>query len=113
MQPHKKMDPSQVIENYESLSTLTAQMREVAERGEWEQLIGCEHQRSALVSAMRPLDAEAVLDEAARQRKMELIAGILAVDAEIREHIQVWMSQLQQTMQSNRQERLLLKAYGP
>lgn len=106
------MVPSQVIKNYESLSTLTAQMREAAELGEWDQLIGCEHQRSELVSVMRPVDAEVVLDEASRQRKMELIAGIMAVDAEIREHIQVWMSQLQQTMQSNRQERLLLKAYG-
>lgn len=106
------MNPSQVIANYESLSALTGQMREAAMRDEWDRLINIEHQCSELVATMKPLDAEAVLDEAARQHKNQLINKILADDAEIRDRTQAWMSQLQLSMQSNRQEQRLLHAYG-
>lgn len=106
------MDPSQVIANYELLSTLTGQMREAAEHGKWDELISIEHRCSTLVEAMKPVDAETTLDEAARQRKIELITKILADDAQIRNRTQIWMSRLQLDMQSNRQEQLLLHAYG-
>ena len=87
-------------------------MCEAAERGEWDSLIGIEQQCSSLVAAMKPVDAEVTLDEAARQRKLELISKILADDGEIRNLTQIWMRQLQLDMQSNRQEQLLLHAYG-
>jgi flagellar protein FliT len=106
------MNSSQVIAGYESLSALTGQMREAAVRGEWDQLISIEHQCSELVATMRPVDAEVKLDKAARQRKIQLINKILADDADIRNHTQAWMGQLQLSMQSNRQEQRLLHAYG-
>ena len=106
------MNSAQVIAAYESLLALTWQMREVAVRGEWDQLIGIEHQCSGLVAAIKPLEAGVMLDAAARQHKNHLINKILADDAEIRNRAQVWMSQLQLSMQSNRQEQRLLHAYG-
>jgi flagellar protein FliT len=106
------MNSSQVIANYESLSALTGQMREAARRDEWDYLINIEHQCSELVATMKPFDAEVILDEAARQHKNQLINKILVDDAEIRNRVQVWMSQLQLSMQSNRQEQRLLHAYG-
>ncbi len=106
------MDSAQVIANYEFLSALTAQMREAAEQGEWDRLVSIEHQCSELVAAMKPVDAEVELDKAAHQRKSQLIAKILADDTEIRNRTQIWMGQLQLNMQSNRQEQLLLHAYG-
>ena len=106
------MGSFQAIANYEQLSALTRQMREAAEQGDWDKLIGIEHQCSDLVVTMKAVDAAVTLDEAARQRKDQLIAGILADDAEIRKHVQVWMGQLQHNMQSNRQEQLVLKTYG-
>ncbi|WP_310452395.1 flagellar protein FliT [Sulfuritalea sp.] len=106
------MGSFQAIANYEQLSALTRQMREAAEQGEWDKLISIEHQCSELVVTMKAVDAAATLDEAARHRKDQLIADILADDAEIRKHVQVWMGQLQHNMQSNRQEQLVLKAYG-
>lgn len=108
----KLMDAAQVIANYESLSTLAGQMRETALLDEWDQLINMEYQYSELVAAMKSLDVEVRLDEAARQRKKQLINKILADDAEIRKRVQAWMSQLQLSMQSNRQEQRLLHAYG-
>lgn len=106
------MSASQVIENYELLSALTVQMRKAAVHGEWDQLVSIELQRSKQVATMKPVDAEAKLDEATRQRKSQLISKILADDAEIRNLTQVWMSQLQHSIQSNRQEQRLLHAYG-
>jgi hypothetical protein len=61
---------------------------------------------------MKPIDAEVKLDEATLQRKLQLIAKILADDVEIRNQTQLWMRQLQLSIQSNRQEQLLLQTYG-
>lgn len=106
------MNPTQAIANYEYLSALTGQMREAAEQGEWDQLIGLEPQCSDLLATMQQVDAEAELDEATRQYKIELINKILADDTEVRKHTQIWMSELQRAMQSNRQEQRLQHAYG-
>jgi flagellar protein FliT len=112
MQKDNSMSHSQVITNYESLSTLTSQMREAAIEGAWDQLVSIEQQCSKKVAAMKPEDATAALDESARQLKIQLIKKILADDAEIRNHTEVWMGQLQRIMKSNRQEQRLQKTYG-
>ena len=112
MEESKSMNSAQVIAGYESLSALTGQMLEAAVRGEWDQLISIECQCSKLVAALKPLDAGVILDEAARQYKNQLISKILADNTEIRNRTQVWMSQLQLSMQSNRQEQRLLHTYG-
>ncbi len=106
------MNASEVITNYESLSALTGQMRDAAMHGEWDKLVDIEKQCSQQVSVIKPMDTTAVLDESARQRKIQLIKKILADDAEIRNHTQTWMGQLQRIMQSNRQEQRLQLAYG-
>lgn len=106
------MGSSQVITNYESLSAITSQMRNAAVHGEWDMLVELERQCSHQVAAMKPADTVASLDEPARQRKIQLIKKILADDAEIRNHTEVWMAQLRHIMQSNRQEQRLQQAYG-
>ncbi len=79
------MSAAQVIANYQALSALTGKMRDAAMRGEWDDLIAIEQQRGKLVASMKPLDSQARLDEATRQRKNALITEVLAADAEIRE----------------------------
>jgi len=106
------MGSREVIKNYESLSTLTAQMREAAERGEWDQLIELEQQCGRYVAAMKQADAAITLDESSRQRKAQIIKKILEHDADIRSRTTAWMGQLQRIMQSNRQEQRLSRAYG-
>ncbi len=106
------MDNTQVIANYESLSALTSKMLDAALQQKWDALIGLEQQCSQHIAAMKPIDAAAILDEPARQRKIQLIKKILADDAEIRSRTESWMGQLQRIMQSNRQEQRLNKAYG-
>lgn len=106
------MGSHQVIANYESLFNLTAQMREAAVRGEWDQLIDLEQQCRRHVDAMKPADASATLDEPSKQRKVRLIKKILEHDADIRSRTVAWMGQLQRIMQSNRQEQRLQQVYG-
>lgn len=103
---------AQVIANYETLATLTSQMHETARCGEWKLLIDYEQQRSELIAAMKPLDAETRLDESTRQRKNELITRVLAHDAEIRKLVQAWMDECDLSMQSSAQELRLLREYG-
>ncbi|HXU93654.1 MAG TPA: flagellar protein FliT [Gallionella sp.] len=106
------MSASQAISNYESLSAITARMRDAAIHGEWDELVDLEQQCSRHVAAMKPVDAAEVLDEDSRQRKIQLIKKILADDAEIRNRTEAWMGQLQRIMQSNRQEQRLRQSYG-
>ena len=106
------MSGAQVIMNYESLSAITGQMRDAAVHGEWDALVGLEQQCSRHVATMKPADASATLNESARQRKIQLIRKILADDAEIRNRTEIWMTQLQHIMQSNRHEQRLQQAYG-
>lgn len=106
------MSASEVVKNYESLSAITARMRDAAIRGEWDQLPGLEQLCSLHVASMKPVDAATQLDELARQRKIELIKNILADDAVIRDRTEIWMGQLQRIMQNNRHEQRLHQAYG-
>ncbi len=106
------MNTQNVIGNYESLSRLTGQMRTAAIGEEWDTLVNLEQQCSLHVSSMRSFEKPAVLDETARQHKIQLIKKILADDAEIRNRTESWMGQLQRIMQSNRHEQRLNQSYG-
>lgn len=106
------MSAADVIRNYESLSSLTARMRDAAANGEWETLISLEQQCSRHVDAMKPADIATTLDEYSRRRKIELIKKILDDDADIRSRTQAWMAQLQRLIQSGQQEQRLHSVYG-
>lgn len=109
---YKPMHTADIIANYESLSAITAQMRDAAVHGEWDQLVALEQRCSQHVAAMKPVDAAVTLDEPARQRKIQLIKKILADDAEVRGRTEAWMIQLQHILYSNRQEQRLQQVYG-
>ncbi len=102
---------SHAIENYETLLTLTRGLCEAAARGEWERLTEIQQQRATLIDAMAPIDSAVSLDEPARRRKNELIEQILADEAETRNLVKSWMTQMQQAIQDGRQELRLLKEY--
>jgi len=101
-----------VIENYEALSTITAQMREAALQNEWDHLVELEKQCTRRVALIKALDNAPPLDENTRQCKAALIRKILADDADIRNQAEPWMEQLKRIMQSTRQEQRLLEAYS-
>ena len=106
------MNTPQIISNYESLCALTSQMRNAAERCEWDQLIDLEKQCSQLVERMKSSDEGEELDEAIRQQVVQLIRKSIANDTEIRNQTKIQIAQLQKTMHSNQLAQHLSKAYG-
>jgi flagellar protein FliT len=100
-----------VIENYQHLSNITAQMRTAAVHGEWDQLAELEEQCSQHVASMKQQDL-APLDESIRRQKVALIRKILADDAAIRDQTLPWMAQLQRNIQSSRSEQRVKQAYS-
>ncbi len=101
-----------VIENYEFLSSITAQMRVAATDGQWDQLVELEKQCSQHVAIMKTQDMDIPPNESTRLRKVELIRKILADDAEIRNRTEPWVEQLQRIMHSTGQERRLQQTYS-
>jgi flagellar protein FliT len=105
-------NPARALENYQTLSTLTRELREAAARGEWDQLQEIQLKRAALFDSMVPVDSAATLDQTARQRKDELIQQVLNDEAQVRELVHFHLAQLQTALQDSRQELRLLKEYG-
>ena len=102
---------STVIANYQHLSTITAQMLNAAQLGEWDQLVELEQQCSRYVASMKQDDL-APADESIRLQKVALIQKILADDAAIRDQTLPWMAKLQHMMQSSRSEQRVKQAYA-
>ncbi len=101
---------SMLIEDYQSLSGITGQMRDAAVGGEWDRLISLEQVCKNKVEEIKPRDC-VPSDPDDRAKKMALLKKILADDAEIRDRTENWMDQLQRIMQSSRSEQQLQQTY--
>lgn len=99
-----------IVEEYKQLSTITGQMREAADAGDWEQLVALEKRCAQQVAEIKPHDAMPT-DEASRLQKVALIKKMLADDKAIRARTEPWMRQLDRIMQSARSEQRLQQAY--
>ncbi|MEI7455496.1 MAG: flagellar protein FliT [Nitrosomonadales bacterium] len=106
------MKPQDVVDDYQSLSNLTSQMRAAAQDGEWDKLISLEQQSGQYVDRIQAAEETVALDDASRQLIAGLIRNILADDTEISKLTQSWMGQLQASLNSNRQEQRLNQVYG-
>ena len=102
----------QVVNHYETLATLSGKMREAANQGEWDKLIEFEHEYNRLIADINSSEEIPEKDAASRQRAAQLIREVLDDDADIRNLTKNWLAQLQNIMQSNRQEQRLNQTYG-
>lgn len=101
---------SMLIEDYQSLSGITGQMREAAEGGEWDRLVLLEKECKRKVEEIKPHDCMPP-DPDERAQKIALLKKILADDAAVRSRTESWMQQLQRIMQSAHSEQRLQQAY--
>lgn len=99
-----------IVEEYKQLSTITGQMRDAADAGDWEKLIALEKRCAQQVAEIKPHDAMPS-DEASRLQKVALIKKMLADDKAIRARTEPWMQQLDRIMKSARSEQRLQQAY--
>jgi flagellar protein FliT len=101
---------SLLLEDYQRLAGITAEMRSAAIAGEWDRLVSLEQECKRKVGEIIPRDAvPASANE--RAQKLALLKKILADDAEIRSRTEGWMEQLQRIMQSGRSEQRLQQTY--
>lgn len=89
------MNGSEIITIYEAILITTGKMLKVVQRADWRNLIVLEQECSNLLKKIIINDESKMLSGELRQRKLEIIQQILAVDAEIRTFTQPWTVQLQ------------------
>lgn len=89
------MNGSEIITTYEAILITTGKMLKVVQRADWRNLIVLEQECSNLIKKIIINDESKMLSYELRQRKLEIIQQILAVDAEIRTFTQPWTVQLQ------------------
>lgn len=92
------MTAEEVLNRYERLRGLTAAMLESARGGEWDTLIGLEHQCTSVLQPLVTANGGPPLDATQRQRKVEMLKEILREDAEIRSLTVDWMVKLEQLL---------------
>jgi flagellar protein FliT len=100
-----------MLSTYEALERITHEMLHAASGAEWDRVVELEHSCSAHVTRLRE-GGEVALNEAGRQRKIELIKKILDDDRRIRDLTTPWMAQLSAMIGNTTAQRRLANAYG-
>src|SRR5512135_420025 len=101
---------SLLLDDYQTLSGITGQMRNAAASGDWVRLVALEQECKRKVEEIKPHDVvPSSPDE--RAQKIALLKKILADDADIRKRTETWMEQLQRIMQNSRSTQKLQQTY--
>lgn len=104
------MTSAENLAAFESISSLTGEMKEAARGGEWERLAGLEQSCADVVTQLRTAPPVRLPADMQR-RKVELIHKILADDAEIRAFAEPWMKQVQTLLGNAGMARRVHQAY--
>jgi flagellar protein FliT len=105
------MNVSDLLDRYEAMWRLTQNMLTAAKQGDWDQLVGIEQTRAAIVEELKSKDK--IAWQATEATKKEtLIRAMMAADAEIKTLTESWMAKLQGNLGSMDAEKKLKKAYG-
>ena len=78
---------------------------------EWDELVALAQSYSVCVGELESGDSNDMSDPAVRERKAELIRGILAMDAEIKVLVQDWMTEIGEVLNSINADKKLKKTY--
>ena len=110
------MNCVEVLDIYQQVASLTAQMLLAAQERDWELLAKLEDDCNSQVSQLKrhetSSDAGMTLSLELKQRKIDIIKQILADDRAIREITEPWMTELSKLMSSASTARKLSQSYG-
>ena len=104
------MTSAENLAAFESISSLTGEMKEAARAGEWDRLTRLEQCCVTVVTRLRTAPGVRLPADMQR-RKVELIHKILADDAEIRAFAEPWMNQVQALLGNAGMARRVRQAY--
>ena len=101
-----------ILSLYESVSVMTDQMLQAAQKGDWDQLVVLETRCSEHVEALMRHEPPNLPSGEGRAAKVRFIQKILDADQQIRDLVQPWMVQLGAMINSSGTQRKLVQAYG-
>lgn len=107
------MNSSQIIATYEAILAISGQMLIAARNTDWDRLVALEQDCRKRVEKLIAENAGQSLGGHDQQRKVEIIRGVLADDAEIRSITEPWMAELQTILSNAGRERRLHQTYDP
>jgi len=102
-----------LIDTYAALLDSVMHMHQLADNGQWAELIEQRTHYVMLVEKLRELDASVTLDASAQQYKAELLEAILEQDVEIRQQLIARRDELGRLINVSQRQRNLHRAYAP
>jgi len=109
--PENNRDGMQMIATYEAILAITDQMLQAARNSDWDELVALEQNCKRLTTELIAQHASGQLNDELRQKKINLIHGILERDAEIRAITEPWMMKLQNQLTGYDRNRKLEQTY--
>ncbi len=110
---HDKSAQQTLLASYEALLNRVEHMHELANAEQWAELIDQRTNYVLLVEQLRELDTTVSLDDAALQRKAELLERILEHDVDIRRRLVSRRDELGKLIEVSQRQRDLHRAYAP
>lgn len=102
---------SLVLQHYETMAAKSREMLLAARDSDWDTLAALERDCAAIVAELKRIGGVRLTATEAR-RKFEIIRGMLADDAEIRDLTEPWLAQLSRLIAGTAGKRKLARAYG-
>jgi flagellar protein FliT len=87
-----------LIERYEAIAAVSRQMLAAARADDWVEVKRLEHRCRELIAALQAVARTHRLSVAEQRRRIELLRGILADDAEMRQRAEPWLKQLERML---------------
>jgi flagellar protein FliT len=91
---------SQLLQHYEAIAAASGAMLDAARADDWSEVARLEDFCRTLIAALKAEAECAKLSRAENERRMNLLRGILADDAEIRGRAEPWTRQLDHLLRS-------------
>lgn len=102
-----------MLECYERALALTRAMLDAARKGDWDELVRLESERSRLIDRIRAQDPDPGRDAGAAVRKRQVMTEMLQVDEQVQLLTQDWMHELRDVLGSIGNAQRLTRTYGP
>jgi flagellar protein FliT len=106
------MNSLELLNVYEKVAHITADMLIAAQSNDWELLAQLEGDCSTHVSTLREFEGRSDLPADLKAKKVSIIKQILADDRAIRDITEPWMQNLTNLMKSSSTTRKLSQSYG-
>jgi flagellar protein FliT len=91
---------SQLLQHYEAIAAASGAMLDAARADDWDEVARLEDFCRTLIAALKAEAERSNLGRAENERRMDLLRGILADDAEIRGRAEPWTRQLDRLLRS-------------